>query len=281
MNAIMSFWTEPMFRGLGDWQFFRDWAISWALSSWSLRQLFGSVTLYTDQNGKTLICDLFKIPFERVDLSFDSLDPSAYSFWTQGKIFAASLAPKPFIHVDFDSFVWQMPPPELMEADIFCQRIGQTNFGDHYKLDELEKTLTHIPDLWFQQKGWPRKILDCGMFGGSNPSIFEDHWSAVKFCTQHASEWTDTWVTALVSEEYLIACAAAKAHAEPVAVTSMPNDFFTHMIQGAKWNSVVISKLRARARKEIPQRVDIINDVLLDAEEFFIAEKRRRMEKKP
>lgn len=129
---------------------------SWKASIELLRKQFSEVVLYTDRYGSKLFEDF---NFSDILVSFDSSYPK--ELWGIAKLETQSLQVKPFVHVDGDFFLFNLPD-KARKSDIVVQskeyRLG-TYYDDCYKF--LRKHNLCEPFM-------SNFVYNAGFIGGNN-----------------------------------------------------------------------------------------------------------------
>lgn len=91
---------------------------------------YGNITLITTPKGKEFLKD---IPYTNIEL-FEEEIPSNFSrVWTMSKLFAfKQIANKnePFLHIDYDVFLFKKLPEYFINGQIVCQNIEDQNWLD-------------------------------------------------------------------------------------------------------------------------------------------------------
>ena len=134
-KAVYSFFSHP-FRtrpGYAGFVTLEHFLNAWTLSVQLARRHFDAVELVTDHYGKALLVDALNLPFTSVRDELDAAVPEHIRdlFWTFGKLVAYHLQDEPFIHIDYDVFLWKRPPERILHAPLF----GQNTESDIWKID--------------------------------------------------------------------------------------------------------------------------------------------------
>jgi len=163
MKAYFSFWQGGWRGGFGeDQQLFYMQKIS----SYLAKKHFKEVHFLTDSKNS----ERFKqFNFNSIEVIFDNISKEYNSVWSINKLFAFKHICKkgdPFIHIDYDAFLWDDLPQRLRLADVFAQ----SKENNSYKWYELEKFLNHCPNpgLIGKVNPKPRDGINMGIFGGCN-----------------------------------------------------------------------------------------------------------------
>jgi hypothetical protein len=88
------------------------------MSNNSVKKLGYKTCLYTDQIGYDLLSD---VDYDEI-IIFDKLLLSKFNkkIWSLGKMLTMSLTQEPFIHLDFDLFLFQKLDNDIITKDSFC-----------------------------------------------------------------------------------------------------------------------------------------------------------------
>ena len=111
MKIVYSLWTAPyVAKGTiktGNFGFLsRHYFACSALLSVRLAKKHGYTTeLVTDDLGKQILIDELNLPFDRVVLALNELQAPP-TIWMAGKLVAYALQQEPFLHCDFDAFLF-------------------------------------------------------------------------------------------------------------------------------------------------------------------------------
>jgi hypothetical protein len=190
------------------------------LSAFLCKKHYGEVHFVTDSDS----FELFK------DIKFDSITvleelsniPKEYvSVWSLGKIKVFSwLAGKgePFLHIDYDVFLWKRLPEYIEKSEIFVQ--NKEALKDlKFTYYEVEKMLENCAFKNFSVKDLPDYGFNNGIFGGSNLSFIKSYCdSALEFVMHKDNKkfWTQEytqgyhWKLAVLAEQWYLACQAKK-----------------------------------------------------------------------
>ena len=150
---------------------------------------YGEVHLITDTKGR----DFFKkkVNFDSITVlkELDNIPESYRQVWSLGKILCYKHLARekiPFLHVDYDVFLWKKLPDFIENADVFAQNL-ERNAVDHYKVDSAFKYCKYknfpIKKNFLQKllniknKIYPDFAYNMGIFGGQDFSFIEDYAS--------------------------------------------------------------------------------------------------------
>lgn len=174
MRPVMSFWSEPYIKDhYNHWINGNTWNLSWILSVESVSKIYGKPHLYTDSAGKNFLVDQLGLQFESVSLDLNDLKGKNSKFFSLGKTYAMSLQKEPFFHIDYDAYLFESIPVDLLDRGIFFEK--ESTFNTLLKLGLVQR-----PDLFNGIKGLPSwwvnnniiKAYKSGIVGGSNLEFF-------------------------------------------------------------------------------------------------------------
>jgi len=177
-KAVYSFYSYP-FRtrpGFAGFTTLEDFLNAWTLSVHLALRYFDEVELVTDNYGKAMLVDCLNLPFTKVKNELDAVVPEHVKdlYWTFGKLWAYYLQEEPFIHIDYDVFLWNKLPDRILTAPMF----GQNMESDIWKLDIYRQGykalcghLKHKPDDWIVIYPYIHKhdiAINVGIIGGND-----------------------------------------------------------------------------------------------------------------
>lgn len=217
MIACYSYWCGGHRKGISD-----DLMSMQAVSLRLAKKHFEKVYLFCDTEAK----DALGPGFDHVEVIFDDLPARLSSVWAISKLIAfehiCSLK-KPFIHIDYDFFLWRGIPERIRKSRVFAAHNDSSNVFYDYGVAELLERCPNLSPL-LTADSLPRRALNTGIFGGTdldfisryardalnfvldpgNDEFFfekhllpEDRW-----CPKHAMK-------SCIVEQYLLACACS------------------------------------------------------------------------
>src|SRR5262245_15965932 len=177
-KAVYSFYSYP-FRtrpGYAGFASLEDFLNAWTLSVHLAQRHFDDVELVTDNYGKAMLVDGLHLPFTKVKNELDAVVPAHVKdlYWTFGKLWAYSLQDEPFIHIDYDVFLWNKLPERILAAPMF----GQNMECDIWQVDIYRQGykalcghLKHKPHDWIAIYPYVHKhdiAINVGIIGGND-----------------------------------------------------------------------------------------------------------------
>lgn len=185
---------------------------------------FGEVHFITDKESFYYFKD---IPWTSVEFILEDV-PKIYSkVWSISKLYAykyIAMKGSPFIHIDYDVFIWKELPKEIIESNIFAQCLEQ-NMGIRY---DAENVLKQCKNLHIFNFNLPKDGINMGIFGGSDLDfIYKYSDSAINFITD--PENMDFWQNGIFVEANDHACIAEQYYLTAFAGYNNQNiDFLFH-----------------------------------------------------
>lgn len=126
---------------------------------------YGNIHLITTPKGKELLGDL---PYTSIELYEEELPANLKDAWSLSKIYAYKQICKknePFLHIDYDVFLFKRLPDHFEKAEILIQHmeIGK-QIVEYYYLDVFFKECAN--KYWANEK--VLVAYNMGIFGGTN-----------------------------------------------------------------------------------------------------------------
>lgn len=205
--------------------------MSWALSCLQLRKYYNKVELYTNETGKQILIDLFKLPYTTVHVIDDNIIPGPSNLFICTKLYVYSLQKKPFIHVDGDVYIWDKFKISNSAPELFVQNIEDTHYYYRKVYDSFEKHQFKMPNVILQAIGEKRSIksINAGIIGGCNLDFFSKYVRlAFNFMEINRAK-LETCVNIkfnMIFEQHLFYCLAEK---ENLTITTHFNNAVTNM----------------------------------------------------
>ncbi len=164
--------------------------MSWTLSCFQLRQFYGKVELYADEQAIQLLIDELKLPYTKVHLIDKSVQFDKQA-WALAKVNTYKKQSEPFLHVDGDVFIWRKLNEDLMKSSLIAQNL-ERNFKFYPdSLKQYRKRFDYIPSV-FQDELSVENSCNAGIIGGSNIEFFQEYTNeAIKFVNLNRSHVED------------------------------------------------------------------------------------------
>lgn len=226
---------------------------------------FDRVHFVTDSAGREHFKEL---PFDTVSTELDTLDPAYGDAWCLGKLVTYKTAAErgePFLHIDYDVYLWPQFRRELLESELLAQH----DEGDmSYVFYNVPVVLANCPKLYLLENVRPLNAINTGVLGGKNCEFLAAYAEeALAFLLDPANrkfwtsnKWLDPrgdniWQKTCVSEQYYLE--AFRRHREKTITYVLPRDTseknareagYTHLLM-AKWRPDVKEKVMSLAAK--------------------------------
>jgi hypothetical protein len=179
MVGVQTFWLK---EGDESWQFWgskQNLMVSCSLSYYLLKKHFNKVNLVCNELGKSFMTEELDLKFDQIDII--PLEQSELNefVWSIYKLYAYSIQNEPFVHIDTDFFMFEKPPKEYLESEIFAQNLEI----NHPVLNSIRKNALDfglkLPEyITHSQK--PAVALNVGIVGGENLKFFKDFYLLAK-----------------------------------------------------------------------------------------------------
>lgn len=168
MKAYLSYWK-------GGWQQKPNQFVlnCHKLATFLAKKNLKEVHFLTDSESIEYFKD---IPFNSVDIIFDNLDLRYNNVWSASKIIAYEHILKkgdPFIHIDYDVFLWAGIPERIKNAAVF----GQCEEHNSYYWYGIEKYIELCPAAYIIGEVNPKPLhgINVGIFGGNNLNFIKKY----------------------------------------------------------------------------------------------------------
>ena len=200
MKPIMSFWSEPYIKGFNNkWINDKSWNLSWVLSVAAITKIYGKPYLYTDDAGKYFLADQLGLQFESIDTSLNDLKGHDPRFFSLGRTYSVGIQKEPFIHIDYDSFLFQAIPEECFKNGVLLEKKMQYNVNYKNIICDPRtfKNVKNLPDWWNTNNDYEYSSI--GVIGGSNFDYFSK-FSELVFSIVNSND-KDSWEDILNAKE--------------------------------------------------------------------------------
>ena len=267
MIACYSFWSGGHRRGINS-DFITMQKVSLSLAKKHFKETW-------------MLCDSESLPrlsplgFDRIEVIFDDI-PKWYSpVWAISKLIAFQhicKAGRPFVHIDYDLFLWNKLPERILRAEVFAAHIDSFNVFYDYALAEFLKKCPRV-HLLEDMDALPKTALNAGIIGGNNLDFISRYVQhALDIALDKKNEEfmfhtnlmpTDRWcpqhsIKSCILEQYLLVAAARHHGIETRCLLAQktgnwPDENecramgFTHLM-AARGRSDVMSKVRKIAQ---------------------------------
>lgn len=183
MNAVYSFWSKPYLangKKVHGEVSAKMFALCWILSVHYAKRYFDKVKLVTDTEGYKALVEL-DLPFDSVSLELDDIPDSVLpEMWAYGKLIAYEVQKEPFVHIDYDAFLFKKPCKQFYEADIIVQHKEYFHLENHFYYSSIRK---EVKNWDFESKYYYNKApyaYNCGTFGGNDLEFIKKYVGEAK-----------------------------------------------------------------------------------------------------
>ncbi len=250
-----------------------------ALSVQYSKKNFNQVELVTNDFGKRLLIDKYKIPFTSVDLSLNGFDVHPDLF-AMAKMKTYSIQKKPFIHIDIDCILWQKISNKILKSPLFFQH--KETFAQQPGYKHLVRAINGTTVAYYCREKKVDYSFNCGVVGANDLELIKKWYHiAEDFVLNPANKhFWDTLENKgqmnFLFEQFFIACVT-----KDVDVKFLLDDFdfknvekpkfkMTHLWGDTKKSVMEIAKIKDRLKREFPsvyKRIDAVksnSDVFAD-----------------
>jgi hypothetical protein len=283
MKIIQSYWSLPAStretdihgRSNGGYVSSKFNHMSWALSCLTLRRFYKDVELVTDKKGKKLLIDTLKLPYTKVTVCLDDLNPYHPKLWAIGKIKAYQLQKEPFLHVDGDIFIWKPFGDEVFNRQALIVQNMEYDYPWYYtQLNDIKKNFSYISKdiVKTYSSDKPLTSINAGIIGGTDIDFFQQYTvEAFKFIQENLQHLNKINIGLFnnIFEQYLFYAMACDNNKpiHPFLTLSPKQEFsemtnfhllpniqsFVHLAGYAKLNPYACEQVEMRLRYEFPE----------------------------
>lgn len=198
----MSFWSEPYINQKHNkWINEDSWNLSWLLSVSAITKLYGKPHLYTDSPGAKFLSDNLGLEFASINTSLDDLAGKDPRFFSLGRTYAISMQTEPFIHVDYDTYLFEKIPEELFQSGVLFHKTVPIvmdkalpqRVSSFYRPD-LFDSVNGLPSCWKKQISEHKtQCYQSCIVGGSNIDYFKEYTQSILDVVNSNNKdvWTD------------------------------------------------------------------------------------------
>jgi len=233
------------------------------------KKFFSEVELVTNDYGKKILINKYKIPFTSVSVALNKLDIHP-DLWAFAKIVSYSIQKEPFVHIDLDVVLWEKIPSRLTKERIFFQHKDTFDMQPGYRY--LVSAIASTTVSYFCSEKKIEHAHNCGVVGVNDLSLTKK-WFALAndFIFNHNNRYfwnklENKGQMNYLFEQYFISCICAGEGFEPDVLiknfnyksVTHPEFKMTHLWGDGKRKSDM-NKIKARLKKEFPaiyERID-------------------------
>ena len=222
---------------------------------------YGNITLITTKKGKDFLGDL---PYTNIELFEEQIPYEYKEVWSISKLFAYKQICKknePFLHIDYDVFLFKKLPDWYLNSDVVFQSIEKENqITEFYNLDAFfrfcENKYLGNKDIIHAYK--------MGLFGGNNINaikFYVDEAFKLLFDEVNKSYWLNNKLTiahcsrAVIIEQWYLVCCLDKLNIKGKALfKAWPTDEeaveygYCH-VWGSKHDKVIHEKIDKKIKQ--------------------------------
>jgi hypothetical protein len=285
-RCVWSFWSKP-FRAFHNsvWASEKHHLLAWVLSFETARRHYPETVLHTDDAGARLLIDGLGLPFVEVSTALNELKAADPQWWVLGKLHAYRAQTRPFLHIDTDVFLWNALPPAVTAASLFGQNPEWFPFdGESWYRPRHFDAWLRLHDGWKPEE-WTWNVdrhggeaICCGVLGGQRAdflSYYADQALQFVHHPRNASIWSEMGSLVgdniLFEQYFLSACIAFHRNSatspfrdldvhylfespDEAYYSDRPRELgYTHLIGGAKRNTVYVDRLEQRVARDYPE----------------------------
>lgn len=282
MKAVYSFTSKPFAssnntRTTGGFLDLESFYCAWILTTTLAKRNFSSVELITDTPGWELLKPL-NLPIDDVKIKLDNL-PYHSELWAMGKIHAYQMQENPFVHIDYDAFIWEPLTARFTNSDIICQNIEDAPYYDNILQTFLQMN-TYCPDFvqsFIREHQYRIFALNMGVFGGYNIDAIQHYCDeAIKTVTTPLNQ--DMWLDLadnhgykngllndfnILIEQYFAGTFTNQKKLRYECVMDPADPIkYTHLISESKRKLDNCALLKLRVAHELPDQYEIVQGML-------------------
>jgi len=179
MVGVQTFWLKEVDDSWQFWRSKQNLMVSCSLSYYLLKKHFKTVNLVCNEFGKDFMTKELGLQFDQIDIiPFEETELNEF-VWSIFKLYSYSIQNKPFVHIDTDFFMFQKPPKEYLEAEVFAQNIEINHpIYDTIRTKAIALGLKLPEHIIASQK--PAVALNVGIVGGHNLKFFKEFYILAK-----------------------------------------------------------------------------------------------------
>jgi hypothetical protein len=272
MKAIYTYFVEKGNEKIGFLNS-NDMAMCLFLSVEYSKKHFGKAELITDEYGKSVLIDKYKINFSSVNIIKEPFKMPK-ELWAYYKIYSYSIQKEPFIFIDADCILWQKPSAKQLKSPMLFQH--KETFEVEQGYYDLVNAINNTTVSYFCRQAKNRYAYNCGVMMANDLEIVKKWKSLVDefiFNPANAKFWesqSNKEQFNYLFEQYFIACITDDVQfliAENEN-TYKPKFKMTHL-WGKTKQSPEMQRVKERFKKEYPRHYKKINDIALNELQVF------------
>jgi heat shock protein HspQ len=293
-QLIHSLWTAPYqespYRINGGFKNKYYFLLSATLSFFSFKKNVpnSKFKLVTDDIGVSMLIDELGLPYDEVDLKLNNVKLDS-DIWSIGKLHAFQQT-KPFLHVDFDAFLFKPISKKILEA-----KIAVCNDEENYKIYNniiiQFKSGVKIYDTIYRNilKDFNERNFvssyNMGIFGGNDLTLINEYaersLKLYKLNSKSLQSVNRAGITCVVEQIYLAYFLKDKKikptfflknnWIDNVAlhISDAHEKGFTHLVSESKRNQEILTMLENRVQREQPKYFEKLQEIKKKSIEIY------------
>ncbi len=285
MNAVYSFWSKPYLangKKIHGKVSQRMFNVCWMLSVYTAKKHFDKVKLVTDTEGYKALVDL-DLPFDDISLELDNIPENILpEMWAYGKIVAYEMQNEPFVHIDYDAFIFNPPSEEFLNAGLIVQHKEFFWIINHVYYSNIRKA---VKDWGFESEFYYNNVAygyNCGVFGGNDLEFIKKYVKEAKRLAQFPTiemlnqlGQEEKLVFPIAFEQHILSamCYDIKPSIYEVAESKERIEELNYLhILGAKVNPLIEKRLENRLLKDFPDKyMPFVHKTLMKNPENYLS----------
>jgi len=271
-TAVYSYWAKPFVSksSYSNFQRRNDLLVSLKLSVEQTRKFFEKVIFYGDHEAISQVCNI--IEFDEVYDDIEELNEKKFPsyFYTLSKVIACQKTKVPFVHIENDFYIWNIPQnSKIFSESIIVEDMQQTPY------DFIEEVERLIDNNMIIRPGWKQLVKNSklqiptkGIYGGVDTNFINEHATEIirmignsenlKIFQRESSRNFYANTHRVCDAWYL---GAKFHHYKKIPFNVRQSDInYTHLYSEKKNDPNVSLKLYKRVRKDLPNFMQSINN---------------------
>lgn len=270
-KSFYNVYGDEQFKGFYNKEMFFN---SFVLSVFSAANKFQEIELYTDPEGYELL-NFLDLPFTCIykDINVE-LTENEKKFWAISKIKTHLRQKEPYFHMDYDLFLFNNLPSNMLKSPIFGYMKEYDDFNWYNK--DVSDFINNgnfelLPELKTFIERYPNTIpsINCGVIGGNNIEFLHEYcMDVLKYINCMSPDLLHVYRCTFLEQFYL----GAKAKIKNIKLLTL-SDFYGKMINeksgtlhlfgpGFKLNKNYVDWLSYEIQDEYPEIKKKIKEVI-------------------
>lgn len=292
MNFVQSFWSKPinsrieenlLDRGNGGWKTRKLFYMSWALSCLQIKKYYPEIKLklVTDNEGKEVLIDSMKLPYDSVSLELSEISNYDKNLWAIGKVIAYNLQTEPFIHIDGDVFIWGRALDSILTSELCAQNVDNKTWYYSMVSKKVLKYFDIPPHLKSYLKKGEVYGVNAGILGGRNLEFLKKYaQAALKLIDDNINNlnYVEKNYFNMFYEQFLFSIfqrsqgirlstlfnKLSETYEEIIDMSMIPIQEYNHIVGYAKKNMIINEQVLIRLKLCHPSHFELINKQFQD-----------------